>query len=276
MMSVEEVYLRPEDYELETLAQHIGDTRFWLDLLRHERPARVLEVGCGCGRLTLPLARLGACQGITVTGLEMEPAMLRQAEEHARAQTEQTRAALRLALGDARDLDSALRRGNDGATSADLFDVILMPYGVAHHLTTSDDQLRAWRGARRWLRPGGLLAVDVTAPDLSRMAAGLDAQTERHVDLKVSHAGRALQRTCATRYHPETQAETLAFDYQVREAGGARHGFRSTFTMAVYFPRELQTLFAATGFNVERLLGSYDGEPYTAHSPLLLALGRAV
>lgn len=159
-MSVEEVYLRPEDYELETLAQHIGDTRFWLDLLRHERPARVLEVGCGCGRLTLPLARLGACQGITVTGLEMEPAMLRQAEEHARAQTEQTRAALRLALGDARDLDSALRRGNDGATSADLFDVILMPYGVAHHLTTSDDQLRAWRGARRWLRPGGLLAVE--------------------------------------------------------------------------------------------------------------------
>ena len=46
--------------------------------------------------------------------------------------------------------------------------------------------------------------------------------------------------------------------------------------MRVYFPRELELLFHATGFSVERMLGSYAGEPYTAQAPLLLTLGRAI
>ncbi|HEY7851315.1 MAG TPA: class I SAM-dependent methyltransferase [Ktedonobacterales bacterium] len=277
-MAVEEVYLRPEDYELETLAHDIGDLPFWTTLLQRERPARVLEIGCGCGRLILPLARLGAEQGFRITGLELEPAMLRRAEEHARDEAEATRRALRLALGDARDLAGALHPLVDAesAEGAQVFDVIFMPYGVAHHLTTPDDQLSAWRGARRWLRAGGLLAVDVAAPDLGRLLAGLVSPTPRRLDLEVSRDGRTLRRTVATRYDATAQLETLTYVYHVSDVDGAVRDYRSRFVKRVYFPRELALLFCATGFTVERLLGSYGGEPYSARSPLLLALGRAV
>jgi SAM-dependent methyltransferase len=271
-VAIEEIYRRPEDYELELLAREVGDLPFWQETLRRERPARALEIGCGCGRLALPLARQGSRQGYTITGLEMEPAMLRRAQEHARSEAAATRLALRLALGDARDLDGALGAADDGR----LFDVILMPYGVAHHLTKLDDQLSVWRGARRWLRAGGLLAVDVTAPDLPRMAAGLEAATPRRLDLEARHAGRWLRRTVATRYHPATQMETLAFEYHIRAADGSTRHYRSDFDMRVYFPGELELLFRATGFALERLLGSYDGEPYGPSSPLLLCLGRAI
>jgi SAM-dependent methyltransferase len=274
-MALEEVYRRPDDYELETQAREIGDLPFWMGLLQRERPTRVLEIGSGCGRLTLPLARLGAEQGFSVTGLEIEPAMLRRAEEHARDEATPTRRALRLAPGDARDLDGALHR-LQGAEDLPAFDVILMPYGVAHHFTTPDEQLSVWRGARRWLRAGGLLAVDVTAPDLERLLAGRDAPTPRRLDLEVSRDGRTLRRTVATRYDATTQQETLAYDYHMSEADGTVRDYRSQFTMRVYFPRELALLFCATGFNMERLLGSYRGEPSSARSPLLLALGRAV
>ncbi len=277
-MALEEVYRRPDDYELETQAREIGDLPFWTGLLQRERPARVLEIGCGCGRLTLPLARLGAAQGFSVTGLEIESAMLRRAEEHARDEAAPTRQALQLAQGDARGLDGALHQLHRlaGAEDSAAFDVILMPYGVAHHFTTPDEQLSVWRGARRWLRAGGLLAVDVTAPDLERLLAGRDAPTPRRLDLEVSCGGRTLRRTVATRYDAATQQETLAYDYHVSEVDGAVRDYRSQFTMRVYFPRELALLFGATGFGMERLLGSYRGEPYRARSPLLLALGRAV
>ena len=274
-MAVEEVYLRPEDYELETRGRDIGDLPFWVRLLQRERPTCVLEIGAGCGRLTLPLARLGAARGFTITGLEMEPAMLQRAEEHARAESPETRRALRLAQGDARALDEALHALTDSA-ACQAFDVILMPFGVAHHLTTPDDQLRAWRGARRWLRAGGLLAVDVAAPNLARLRAGLDSQTPRHQDLTVCHDGRTLRRTVATRYHAATQDEALAYEYHVTDRDGARRDYRSTFTAHVYFPREMELLFRATGFNVERIVGSYQGEPYTCGSSLLLTLGRAI
>jgi SAM-dependent methyltransferase len=235
----------------------------------------VLEIGCGCGRLILPLARLGAEQGFRITGLELEPAMLRRAEEHACDEAAATRRALRLALGDARDLDGALHQ-LDGAASTQVFDVILMPYGVAHHLTAPDDPLSAWRGARRWLRAGGVLAVDVAAPDLGRLLAGLASPTPRRLDLEVSRAGRTLRRTVATRYDATTQLETLTYNYHVSDANGAVRDYRSRFVKRVYFPRELALLFCATGFTVERLLGSYSGEPYSVRSPLLLALGRAI
>lgn len=273
-MALEEVYRHPDDYELETQAREIGDLPFWTGLLQRERPTRVLEIGSGCGRLTLPLARLGAAQGFSVTGLENEPAMLRRAEEHARDETAQTRQALRLAQGDARDLDGASQRLAGAEDKA--FDAILMPYGVAHHFTTPVEQLSVWRGARRWLRAGGLLAVDVAAPDLERLLAGRDASTPRRLDLEVSRDGRTLRRTVATRYDAPTQQETLAYDYHISEADGTVRDYRSQFTMRVYFPRELALLFCATGFSMERLLGSYRGEPYSARSPLLLALGRAV
>lgn len=274
-MAVEEVYRRPEDYELETLARDIGDLPFWQRLLQRERPIRALEIGCGCGRLTIPLARQGVEQRFTITGLEMEPVMLRRAEEHARAEAATTRRALRLALGDARDLDAALRRLGDDAHTRP-YDVILMPFGVAHHLTTVDDQLSAWRGARRWLRLGGLLAVDVAAPDLPRLVAGSRHLTPRQPDLEVSRGGRTLRRTLATRYHAAIQQETLAYEYHVSDPDGGHRDYRSNFAMYVYFPRELELLFRATGFTLERLLGTYSGATYGPRSPLLLALGRAI
>ena len=274
-MTVEEVYRRPEDYELETLARDIGDLPFWQRLLQRERPVRVLEIGSGCGRLTIPLARQGAGQRFTITGLEMEPKMLCRAEEHARAESAATQRALRLALGDARNLDAALQRLGADA-SAQPFDVILMPFGVAHHLTTVDDQLSAWRGARRWLRPGGLLAVDVAAPDLPRLVAGLRHATPRQPDLEVSREGRTLRRTVATRYHAAIQQETLVYEYHVSEPDGGQRDYRSTFAQYVYFPHELELLFRATSFTLERLLGSYSGATYGPRSALLLALGRAI
>jgi len=276
-MPVEEVYQRPDDYELETLGHEIGDLRFWQELLQRERPRRVLEIGSGCGRLTLPLARQGATQGFSVIGLEMEPAMLARAQEHARDEPETTQRALRLAQGDARDLDGALRRQGaaDGA-EVHVFDVILASFGVAHHLITPDDQLSAWCGARRWLRTGGLLAVDVMAPDLSRLLAGQEAQTPRHPDLEVSRDGRALRRTLATRYYAVLQQETLSYEYHITERDGTRRDYRSDFASYVYFPRELALLFRATGFTLEQLVGSYSGDPYDAHSRQLIGLGRAV
>src|SRR5205807_2184931 len=74
----EQIYRRPDDYDLE----HEGETEdiaFFVSLTRSFAPNRILELACGSGRVTLPLAEAGAHDGFHVTGLELVPEMLAEA-----------------------------------------------------------------------------------------------------------------------------------------------------------------------------------------------------
>ena len=186
-MAVEPIYQHPEDYELEVASQRLGDEAFWSDLVRRERPKRVLEIGCGTGRLTIPLAREGVCSGFTVTGLDTEAAMLDRAREHLRDESADIQKAVRFVQGDARDLSSV-------GPSAERFDVILMPYGVAHHFLTYEDRLAAWQAAHGRLSPGGLFVVDITMPDLASLAESQES-SPRALDLDACGDGRTPSAT---------------------------------------------------------------------------------
>lgn len=260
-MAIEAIYEHPEDYDLEVAARGVQDLPFWHDLLLREQPARVLEIGSGTGRLTIPLARLGQAHGYSLTGLEPEPAML----AYAQARSREEGVDLRFIGGDIRSLDLP-----------DRYDMILLPYGAAHHLLSLDDQLAAWGNVRRHLTPRGLFCIDLVAPDfrfLSRTLTGLPPR--RDLDAQGSD-GRVLRRTVASHYDRADQLATHAYRYQVREPGGSSRRYRSTFAMHVYFPREVVLLCRCTGFQVERMLGSYAGEPFAAHSELLITLARAI
>jgi len=66
-----DLYKHPEEYDRE----HLGDEEdvgFYLSLSRRLAPRKVLEVGCGTGRITLPLAQIG----LDLVGLDNQPEML--------------------------------------------------------------------------------------------------------------------------------------------------------------------------------------------------------
>src|SRR5260370_23106676 len=57
--TMSELYRNPEEYDRE----HLGydeDIAFYVSLVRKLRPNRVLELGCGTGRITIPLAETGS------------------------------------------------------------------------------------------------------------------------------------------------------------------------------------------------------------------------
>jgi SAM-dependent methyltransferase len=256
-MAFEEVYRYPADYDLEVEACTVNDVPFWVDLLRCEQPARMLEIGCGTGRLTVPLAREGTASGFSVTGLDIEAAMLSR-------ESADVRKVVQFVQGDVRFLQLD-----------EHFDVILMPYGVAHHLTDLDEQIAAWESVHKHLMPGGLFAVDLVAPDLPLMAQALHG-VPRSIDLDVHRDdGRHIRRSVAVNYEPTLQQATFAFVYDVVDADGTHRHYQSPFAMHVYYPYELELLFRLTGFYLERFVGSYAGEPFTASSSLMIALARS-
>ncbi|MEY9128033.1 class I SAM-dependent methyltransferase [Bradyrhizobium yuanmingense] len=73
------LYDRPDLYDLMAPPDPILE-RFYVDIAR-ERGGRILDLACGSGRLTVPLAQAG----LDVIGGDLSSAMLERARDHARA-----------------------------------------------------------------------------------------------------------------------------------------------------------------------------------------------
>ena len=96
-----QLYRRPDEYDLE----HLGDDediQFYVSLARTLKPKSILELACGTGRITIPLAEEGARSGYSIVGLDTEPAMLKQAGQKVKRLPAAVRKRISLVKGDMR------------------------------------------------------------------------------------------------------------------------------------------------------------------------------
>ena len=265
MDAPEAIYKRPEDYDLE----HVGDTddiRFFLKLATRLRPRKVLELACGDGRVTVPLAELGATNGFQVAGLEIVPEMLEAARLRSATATARVQQHLTLHPGDMRDwrLDS-------------LFDLILTPCSSMCHLLTLDDQLAAWRCAYTNLEPGGRFVVDVTMADLGSYVDSVQARPREIVEVDLDTFDEPSQtrliRYRTTKYAADEQRAKIRFLYDKYVGTAQPEHSVSDFESHVYYPREMRLLFQSTGFRVDEVYGDYYGGALKPGSPQMIFVG---
>jgi SAM-dependent methyltransferase len=137
---------RSYDAEYGVIRDPSGDGAFYADLAR-ETGGPILELGCGTGRVLLPIARGGE----ECVGLDASAAML----DVLRAKGPPPNLTLVEAPLTAYDLGAAR------------FRLIFAAFRVFQHLCTVEEQLVALACVHRRLAPGGILAFDVFAPNLA-------------------------------------------------------------------------------------------------------------
>ena len=191
------------------------DLRFYR-MLADERGGPILDLGCGTGRLLLPLLR----DGHTVVGVDHSPTMLaRAAARLARLPAASRRRAL-LVRGDLAPTSPRRRR------SARFALAIVAFHGI-QHLVTDAELLELCRRVRAALIPGGWFVFDVFAPDpafLSRVrAAGPERRWHRTA---FRHPGSGRREIYSATYAFDARRRTLltTFHYQPVDALGRRRG----------------------------------------------------
>jgi SAM-dependent methyltransferase len=261
----DEIYRRPRDYDLEH-EDDDQDVAFHVDLARRVKPRRVLELGAGSGRVTVPLAELAARADFTLTALDASDTMLREAERKLAGMAAEVRERVTLVTGDM-----------CAWAAPEPFDLIVVPCGSVSHLLTLEDQLALWRRAHANLTEGGRFTVDVSMPDFAAYAESMRQPPRALVEIDGDTSddeGRRLLRYKTTVYAPHEQRASIRFLYDKFASGDHADRWVSDFESHVYFPRELELLFRHTGFAVEATYGDYRFQPPRASTRALVVVGR--
>lgn len=121
---------------------------------------RLLEIGCGAGRMTRRLAELAH----EVVALDVSPNMLDLARRN---------------LADVGNVDFVLGSGRDLAAVADGSVDVAFSYVTLQHVPSRDAQLSYLADTARVLRPGGRAALQVRAPGIRPALLDLAGQLGR-------------------------------------------------------------------------------------------------
>ena len=124
-----------------------SDVAFWVQKCRGVA-GPVLELGCGTGRVTIPVA----VAGVDVTGLDNSDSMLRRAHR----KSAEARVDVRWVEGDMRVFDLSRR-----------FALIYVPLAGFAHMRGPGDAAACLDRVIAHLAPGGRLSIDLMNPEFN-------------------------------------------------------------------------------------------------------------
>lgn len=241
----------------------LDDVPMYLRLAREASPeASILEIGCGSGRLMIPLAEAG----FRIVGVDESAEMLRIAEQRLRASRHIPAARWSLVHADAR----ALR------LDASQFDVAIIALNTFLHNLTRDDQLATLRTVRAHLSAGGLLVVDLPPNDEMAYQPD-DGVFQLEATLIDPQAGTEIRKFVASRIFWAVQEQELT--YRIEEHRASDTAFTEqlvTFRLRHVFKHEMELLLLQSGFAEPTWYGHYDLTPYGERSPRMIAAARAI
>jgi SAM-dependent methyltransferase len=224
------------------------DVAFWRRLAAAQN-GPVLELGCGTGRIAVPVARTGA----TLVGIDRSAPMLRRAAARLRRLR---RARAHLVRGDIRSLPFRRRPG---------FALVMAPYGILQSITRERDLRATLDSVRGVLRPGGLFAIDLV-PDLPRWQ-----EYSRKATLSGTR-GRA-HLTLIESVRQDRRRRLTIFDQEyVERRGGASRSHRFSLTFRTLSVRQVSGRLARAGFAVQAVLGDYRGGPWDDRADVWIVL----
>ena len=204
--------------------------------------SRILDLCCGQGRHSIPLAVLG----YRVTGLDLNPVLL----GHAMSLDRDVEAGVRWVQGDMRRLPF----GSE-------FDAVINVFTAFGYLENEAEDFQVLRDVERTLVPGGLFLLDVV---------NREALVRHFMPAEVEHRDDGL--VVLQEQELDMRSSRLAVRVTLLESGGRGKEYRQS--IRIYTLTELSGMLASAGLTLERYYGDLDGSPLNLDSRRLVLVAR--
>jgi SAM-dependent methyltransferase len=209
-----------------------SEIRLMAEFLK-KHPGRALEIGCGSGRLILPLIQTG----LEVEGLELSEDMLNLC----RARAEED------------GLNVELHKGDMSAwIPAKRYDSLLVP---AFTLQLSDDPLATLRHWQQFLKPGGGLYLTLFVP-FAEIEGDLP-EGEWYPDHQATLAD-GQEAKLESRHRLDMKRQLLHREHRYFLSGKESRQHRSKQTLHWYSYRQISRMLELAGFQISNAFTDFD------------------
>jgi len=240
--------LNAETYDARTLG-FPGEIEFWVTrALASGGP--VLELACGTGRVSWPIARAG----IEIVGLDLAPAMLERAESKRDTERPDVGARVKFVLGNMADFAFPER-----------FALAVIPFRAFQMLLGIDEQRRSLCCIHAHLRPGGRLIVDIFDPRLDLLAEERFVPQRQIPDYRNPLTGHTVSIDVLERVNDHVE-QRLAERWRFREIaddGRVMRDEEERLELRWIYRYEMHHLLELSGFVVEEERSDFAGAPPT-------------
>lgn len=243
-------------YDL-THADLTADIPFVLKLAKQANGS-ILELGCGSGRLLLPLAQAG----FVVTGLDNSMEMLALAQAKVAEASESIQGRVQLVPG---DMISFAVNGS--------YPLIIIPYNTFMHLD-SKQALAALKQVKAHLTANGRCFIDLANP-FALAATPEDNLLTLEGTVVDERSGDVIVHMAANRVDTVEQVLHITWLYDRSPLVGG--GVQRTVVQADYhfrYPHQWELLLREAGFNKFTFLGDYDETLFNETCDRLLILAE--
>jgi len=256
---------------------------FWRNLAVHAG-GPVLELGCGTGRVAIPLGRAG----VPLVGIDRSAPMLTRARQRVRRAKLHSR--VHLVRGDIRQLpfrSSAFAPATDGQAGATArprrslpsnsaasgggpFKMVIAPYGILQSLLRERDLAATLAAVRGVLEPGATFGMELVA-DLPAWE-----EYRKRVSLKGWRRGSSGRHvTLVETVRQDRERGLTIFDQEFTERSGrSRRVHRFALTFRTLTVPQMARRLENAGFEVTALLGDYRGGPWDDRAEVWVILAR--
>lgn len=249
----------PEDVESLRRNGLLGDVAFY-QAAAERFGGPILELGCGDGRLTIPLARAG----YDVVGVDISRPMLTRCR--ARLAAERLIVAERVTLIEA------------DATAADLgdrrFPLVIIPFNVLILMADRRRQRALLDVAARYLADGGAAAFDVMNP-LTLTLGGDDAPLVSQPRRNPATGNPYVKHAMTMRIDADQRQRIFGWYEELLPSGAALTSDFS-YWWRLLFRGETTALLELSGLTEKAVFGDFHGAPWDVDSPRIIVIaGRS-
>lgn len=214
------------------LNKFLSDLEFYKKWLPKNKEAKILELCCGTGRLTIPIAMYG----YDIKGVDYTSSMLKRAKEKA------LQAGLKIDF-----IKADIRELNLG----EKFDFIFIPFNSIHHLYKNEDLFRALNIVKKHLKDNGLFLFDCFNPNIQYIVE--NEQKQHFIAEYTTNDGRSVLIKQSMHYESASQINRIKWQYFI---DGSFHSIQNM-DMRLFFPQELNSYLNQAGFNVVHKFGDF-------------------